>query len=57
MAKIVSQTIKIKLSKIEKGHDDQEGGDHILIDNEVLEQIEAIVAELVGDPSIIIELD
>lgn len=55
MAKLVTETITITLSKLVK-NSDAESGDAGILDGEMLAGIEAVVTELVGD-GVMVEIE
>ncbi len=53
MAKLIEQTISITVSKLIKDKDKV----GVIFDAESIEALESVVAELVGDDSVLIEVD
>ena len=54
MAKIVEETIRIKLSKLVSGKDTNAGG---FVDQQVVETLEEAAKELIQDPTLIVEAE
>lgn len=52
MAKMITSAIEIKVSKLVKNHEEVEE----IFENSVVEQLEAVIEELVNDPRAMIEI-